>query len=125
MFKVILDCDLMRYRDSGLYHYCLNLGTYVQSLLENEHGGRISFYVPSAEKKSFGRDASCITEKKWHPKCFLQAIKGSKYYLPSMISIACMKGSRKKNRKTVYARPRNYWTAAMPLFAFLIIAKKM
>ncbi|MBK7559825.1 MAG: glycosyltransferase family 4 protein [Chitinophagaceae bacterium] len=68
MFKIILDCDLMRYRDSGLYHYCLNLGTYVQNTLEKEHGGRISFYVPSTEKWSLGKDAACITEKKWHPK---------------------------------------------------------
>ncbi len=68
MFKIILDCDLMRYRDSGLYHYCLNLGTYVQRTLEKEQGGRISFYVPSSEKGSFGQDAACITEKKWHPK---------------------------------------------------------
>jgi len=26
MYKIILDCDLMRYRDSVLYHYCLNIG---------------------------------------------------------------------------------------------------
>jgi glycosyltransferase involved in cell wall biosynthesis len=68
MFKIILDCDLMRYRDSGLYHYCLNLGTYVKKALDNGHEGRISFYVPSEEKRSFGSDASCIIEKKWHQK---------------------------------------------------------
>jgi glycosyltransferase involved in cell wall biosynthesis len=68
MFKIILDCDLMRYKDSGLYHYCLNLGTYVKRALDREQEGRISFYVPSAEKKSFGPDAGCIIEKKWHQK---------------------------------------------------------
>jgi len=68
MNKIILDCDLMRYRDSGLYHYCLNLGTYVKKILDKESEERISFYVPSAEKKSFGTDASCIIEKKWHQK---------------------------------------------------------
>jgi len=70
MYKIILDCDLMRYKDSGLYHYCLNLGTYVRQLLEKEQEGRISFYVPQAEKRSFGQDANCITEKKWHEKLF-------------------------------------------------------
>ena len=70
MYKIILDCDLMRYRDSGLYHYCLNLGTYVKKALDKEQEGRISFYVPSAEKRSFGHDASCIIEKKWHQKLF-------------------------------------------------------
>ena len=68
MYKIILDCDLMRYKDSGLYHYCLNLGTYVKKKLDEEQEGRIAFYVPSAEKNSFGPDAGCIIEKKWHQK---------------------------------------------------------
>jgi len=58
----------MRYKDSGLYHYCLNLGTYVKKKLDEEQEGRIAFYVPSAEKNSFGPDAGCIIEKKWHQK---------------------------------------------------------
>ncbi len=70
MYKIILDCDLMRYKDSGLYHYCLNLGTYVKRILDKEQEGRISFYVPPAEKRTFGDDASCIIEKKWHQKYF-------------------------------------------------------
>lgn len=70
MYNIILDCDLMRYRDSGLYHYCLNLGRYVKKALDKEQEGRISFYVPSGEKKSFGRDAGSIIERKWHQKLF-------------------------------------------------------
>jgi len=66
MYKIILDCDLMRYPDSGLYHYCLNLGTYVKKSLDKEREGRISFYVPSSEKTSFGLDAGSIIERKWH-----------------------------------------------------------
>lgn len=65
MYKIILDCDLMRYRNSGLYHYCLNLGLHVNVLLDKEQEGRISFYVPRAEKHAFGKDASCIVERKW------------------------------------------------------------
>lgn len=68
MYKIILDCDLMRYRDSGLYHYCLNLGRYVKEACNTEQDGRISFYVPPAEKHSFGGDASCIIERKWHQR---------------------------------------------------------
>ena len=68
MYKIILDCDLMRHRDSGLYHYCLNLGTSVKKALDKEREGKILFYVPSAEKKSFGEDVGCIIEKKWHRK---------------------------------------------------------
>ncbi|MBK8788360.1 MAG: glycosyltransferase family 4 protein [Chitinophagaceae bacterium] len=68
MHKIILDCDLMRYRDSGLYHYCLNLGTYVKRMLDKENNGSIDFYVPAAEKGAFGPGAGCIIEKKWHQK---------------------------------------------------------
>lgn len=68
MGKIILDCDLMRFKDSGLYHYCLNLGTYVKRILDQAPGDTISFYVPRAEKGSFGPDAGCIIEKKWHQK---------------------------------------------------------
>lgn len=68
MYKIILDCDLMRYRDSGLYHYCLNLGTYVKRLLDKEKNADIGFYVPAPEKHSFGAGADCIVEKKWHQK---------------------------------------------------------
>lgn len=70
MSKIILDCDLMRYRDSGLYHYCLNLGMYVKKYLEGDPLDNISFYVPPAEKNSFGPGAACIVEKKWHQKIF-------------------------------------------------------
>jgi len=67
MYKIILDCDLMRYRDSGLYHYCLNLGAYVKRALEKDNEGKIAFYVPPAEKNSFGTTGTII-EKKWHQK---------------------------------------------------------
>ncbi|MBK7561835.1 MAG: glycosyltransferase family 4 protein [Chitinophagaceae bacterium] len=62
--KIILDCDLMKYPHSGLYHYCLNLGTSVQSLLEQKDEARIAFYVPPAEARSFGPDSRHIVEKK-------------------------------------------------------------
>lgn len=51
MYRIILDCDLMRYKDSGLYHYCLNLGTHVKNALNKEQGDCISFYVPSSERR--------------------------------------------------------------------------
>lgn len=60
----------MRYKDSGLYHYCLNLGNFVKQALDKETEGKISFYIPAAEKNSFGPDANCIVERKWHDKFF-------------------------------------------------------
>jgi glycosyltransferase involved in cell wall biosynthesis len=67
MKRIILDCDLMKYRDSGLYHYCLNLGNHVNRLLDEEQE-KLSFYVPEAEKNTFESKRSCIIEKKWHNK---------------------------------------------------------
>ncbi|NOT49820.1 MAG: glycosyltransferase family 4 protein [Chitinophagaceae bacterium] len=62
--EIILDCDLMKYPHSGLYHYCLNLGLSVQSLLENEKDISISFYVPPSEARSFGAGARHIVERR-------------------------------------------------------------
>jgi glycosyltransferase involved in cell wall biosynthesis len=70
MGKIILDCDLMRYLDSGLYHYCLNLGTYVHRILQQDEQDKISFYVPAAESGTFPPGSSCIIERKWHHKLF-------------------------------------------------------
>lgn len=113
MHKIILDCDLMRYQDSGLYHYCLNLGTYVKRMLDKENNGSIDFYVPAAEKEHSALE-QVVSLKKWHQKLikpFLwdcdiwhapfqsgrivpAANKKLKFCLPFMISIACTKESR-------------------------------
>jgi len=61
--KIILDCELMKYPNSGLYHYCLNLGLSVKNLLENKGSGNMSFYVPPSEAKTFGNSAKRIIEK--------------------------------------------------------------
>jgi len=38
--------------------------------LDKETEDKISFYIPAAEKKSFGPDANYIVERKWHDKFF-------------------------------------------------------
>lgn len=68
--RIILDCDLMRHPHSGLYHYCLNLGNYVnRHLLQSGREG-LSFYVPAHETGSFEDPGRCIIEKKWHHRYF-------------------------------------------------------
>lgn len=62
--RIILDCDLMKHPNSGLYHYCLNLGIHVQELLKQDGSATISFYVPPEEATSFGPEARIIVEKK-------------------------------------------------------------
>lgn len=64
--SIILDCDLMRYRNTGLYHYCLNVGMRVNALLKVQRAPLMKMYVPVAEANAFGTTYPCITEKPWH-----------------------------------------------------------
>jgi glycosyltransferase involved in cell wall biosynthesis len=66
MSEIILDCDLMRFRNSGLYYYCLNLGNHIDKILESQRKERIRFYVPSKEGRVFNRKENCIIERPWH-----------------------------------------------------------
>ncbi len=68
--RIILDCDLMRYPNSGLYHYCLNLGNYVNRHLSTAGGTPLSFYVPGNEINNFDDPGNCIKERKWHHRWF-------------------------------------------------------
>lgn len=62
--NIILDCDLMKYPNSGLYHYCLNLGNEMSELLTDKADLGISFYTPASAKNDFNRPASAIVERK-------------------------------------------------------------
>jgi glycosyltransferase involved in cell wall biosynthesis len=66
MNQLILDCDLMRFRNTGLYYYCLNLGHYVNRLFENEGSEPMNFYIPPREISSFDDSKRCIVEKPLH-----------------------------------------------------------
>lgn len=62
--NIILDCDLMKYPNSGLYHYCLNLGNEMSELLKDKADLGISFYTPHTAKNDFNRPAASIVERK-------------------------------------------------------------
>ncbi|MFT3748450.1 MAG: glycosyltransferase family 1 protein [Agriterribacter sp.] len=66
MASIILDCDLMNYPNSGLYHYCLNIGLSINQQLERERKEPMKMYVPKAEKFSFAKSSHIIVEKPWH-----------------------------------------------------------
>ncbi|CAN5767238.1 glycosyltransferase family 1 protein [soil metagenome] len=67
MARIILDCDLMKHRNSGLYQYCLNIGNYVhQALAQSEQEHSIRYYVPEAEAGTFDNKKSSIAERKYH-----------------------------------------------------------
>lgn len=61
--KIILDCDLMKYRNTGLYYYCLNLGKHLLQLAENDHMNQLLFYGRKEDVDVFG-EKNIITEKK-------------------------------------------------------------
>lgn len=68
MSNIILDCDQMRHKHTGLYYYCLNLGLYIQKVIDRKKD-KMSFFVPSAEDAAaFGKVANTIIEKKRHKK---------------------------------------------------------
>lgn len=77
MPSVILDCDLMRFPNSGLYHYCLNLGLEVNKLLEQENHFNMKMYLPEKHKGSLDENLNIVNEKKWHRywKPFLQGCR--------------------------------------------------
>ncbi len=64
--KIILDCDLMRYPNSGLYYYCLNLGNSVQKALEGDNELKMGYYIPTVETNAFDKRENAIVEKKYH-----------------------------------------------------------
>lgn len=53
MKQIVFDCERMKYSNTGLYHYCLNLGLHLQQLTKNIPE-QISFYTPSGVKHIFG-----------------------------------------------------------------------
>lgn len=70
--QIWLDCDLMKYPHSGLYHYCLNLGTEMNELLLDDPSLDISCYVPHSARTDFPAAVSVREEKKgwrhwWKP----------------------------------------------------------
>lgn len=67
MARIILDCDLMRYRNSGLYQYCLNIGNYVDEIIRRKStGDTLRYYIPGNERNAFYSTGQCIAEKRHH-----------------------------------------------------------
>ena len=50
--KILLDCERMKFRHTGLYYFCLKLG---QALLEQAKEEALYFYTPGSAKDCFGR----------------------------------------------------------------------
>jgi glycosyltransferase involved in cell wall biosynthesis len=65
MTGIILDCERMKYPNTGLYKFCFELGN---SLLKHRDPVRenISFYLPPSIGKIFGEDANYVHQNFFH-----------------------------------------------------------
>ena len=67
MGKIILDCDLMKHKNSGLFQYCLNIGNHVEQLfVKNNSTDKIQYYIPRSEVNTFDNKSQCIIERSQH-----------------------------------------------------------
>ena len=89
MNKIIFDCERMKYENTGLFHYCLNLGNHLQKLSERGIED-ISFYSPYGTEQFFERQSNHIVQTELH-KFRMPSLKEYKiwhatyqdsYYLP-------------------------------------------
>lgn len=65
MKKIIFDCERMKYPDTGLYHYCLNLGRYLEKNIDPQQE-KLSFYTPPEEQCWSASPRDHITQNPLH-----------------------------------------------------------
>ncbi len=65
MQKIIFDCERMKYPDTGLYHYCMNLGKYLEKNIDLS-AEQLFFYTPPGQQGwSYSRN-NHITQSPLH-----------------------------------------------------------
>jgi glycosyltransferase involved in cell wall biosynthesis len=89
MNQIIFDCERMKYENTGLYHYCLNLGKYLQKHY-NPADEALTFYCPFGTQTLFAKNSHHIIQTELH-KFFMPSLKKytvwhatyqDSYYLP-------------------------------------------
>ena len=61
MHRIIFDCERMKYPDTGLYHYCLNLGKHLEKNI-SLHKEQLFFYTPPGEQQWSFHTGNHITQ---------------------------------------------------------------
>ena len=64
--KILFDCERMKYPNTGLYHFCLQLGNALQLELSNNNNQQLYYYTSAHTAKLFNLNASFIEPKFWH-----------------------------------------------------------
>ena len=89
MNRIIFDCERMKYENTGLYHYCLNLGIHLKKTLDTAHE-EITYYSPVETAGLFGENQPYLIQSDLH-KFRMPALKKfevwhatyqDSYYLP-------------------------------------------
>lgn len=69
MTRIVFDCERMKYPNTGLYSYCLNLGSRLQQTLHQN--AQLTFFIPPKAKNIFGSKSNYIAQhslqKFWLP----------------------------------------------------------
>jgi len=73
--RIIFDCERMKYENTGLYHYCLNLGNHLKKMVAND-AEELIFYCPFETSGLFGENQQKIIQTELH-----------KFWLPSLSKI--------------------------------------
>lgn len=63
--RIIFDCERMKYENTGLYHYCLNLGNHIAKYIRPQKE-EISYYSPFGVEYLFDKGISHLTQTELH-----------------------------------------------------------
>lgn len=63
--RIIFDCERMKYENTGLYHYCLNLGNHITKFIRPQIE-ELSFYNPIGYEKLFPQNFNHIIQTELH-----------------------------------------------------------
>ncbi|WP_080238905.1 glycosyltransferase family 4 protein [Spirosoma rigui] len=75
MNKIIFDCERMKYANTGLYYFCLNLG---RALMQHSTQEKISVFMPSHVPSTFGPSVPTLPQQSLQ-KFFMPSV--SQYHL--------------------------------------------
>ncbi len=75
MKHIIFDCERMKYTNTGLYHYCLNLGRHLDQRVKTTTEERLTFYSPAAAQHDLGSDTFHLTQHALQ-KFFMPSLRG-------------------------------------------------
>lgn len=89
MNRIIFDCERMKYENTGLFHYCLNLGNHLKKYT-NRQSEELLFYTPVEAQHLLGAASRHITQTEVHKFCMpslkkydiWHATYQDSYYLP-------------------------------------------